>query len=51
MRTLLFFASCGGATTGNKDGRSPLAKLLCTMALREVFAAIEFVFDLSRPIR
>ena len=25
MRTLLLSASCGGATTGNKDGRS-LAK-------------------------
>ena len=52
MRTLLFSVSCGGATTGNKDGRSSLAKqLLCTMSLREVFAAIELVFNLGRPIR
>ena len=52
MRTLLFSVSCGGATTVNKDGRSSLAKqLLCTMALREVFAAIELVFNLGRPIR
>ena len=51
MRTLLFSVSCSGATTGNKDGRPPLAKkLLCTMALREVFAAIELVFNPGIPI-
>ena len=52
MRTLLFSVSCGGATTGNKDGRSSLAKkLLCTMALSEIFAAIELVFNLGKAIR
>ena len=51
MRTLLFSVSCGGATTWNKDGRYSLAeKLLCTMALREVFAATDLVFNLGRPI-
>ena len=44
--TLLFSVLCGGATTGNNDGRSLLAtKVLCTMALREVFAAIELVLN------
>ena len=48
MRTLLFSVSCGGATAGNKDGRSLLAKtLLLTMEFSEVFVVIELVFYLG----
>ena len=51
MWTPLFSASCGGATTGTKMvDRSSLAKtLLCTVALRGVFTAIELVFNLGKP--
>ena len=31
MQTLLFSVSCGGAATGNKDGRSSLAKNCCAL--------------------
>ena len=49
MRTLLFSVSCGGATAGNKDGRSSLAKTpLLTMELSEVFVVIVLLFDLRR---
>ena len=51
MRTLLFSVSCGGATAGNKDGRSSLAKtLLLTMELSEVFVVIVLLFDLGRQV-
>ena len=49
MRTLLFSVSCGGATAGNKDGRSSLAKtVLLTMELSDVFVVIVLLFDLGR---